>query len=144
MRRAVRAAGETIEWLEYGEGTTPLRRLAEPLAWGDVVLRGRDRAASYHLAVTVDDALQGVTDVARGRDLLGASSVHRLLQDLLGFMTPRYRHHRLVLDPDGAKLSKSRGSTSLSALRDQGVTAAAVRSSLGFSREAAPFAVALS
>jgi glutamyl-Q tRNA(Asp) synthetase len=94
--------------------------------------------------VTVDDALQGVSDVARGRDLLASTSIHRLLQDLLGLTAPRYRHHRLVLDPDGEKLSKSRRSTSLSALRDQGVTAAAVRSSLGFSEGAAPLAIAFS
>ena len=73
--------------------------------------------ASYHLAVVVDDALQGVTDVVRGRDLLAATAVHRLLQALLGVAAPRYRHHRLVLDRDGAKLSKSRQSWSLAGLR---------------------------
>ncbi len=100
--------------------------------WGDVVLSGRDLGASYHLAVTVDDALQGVTDVVRGKDLLLATSVHRLLQELLGPPAPRYRHHRLVLDGDGAKLSKSRRSPALFALRAQGVSAAQVRTALGF------------
>jgi glutamyl-Q tRNA(Asp) synthetase len=100
------------------------------------VLAGRDLAASYHLAVTVDDALQGVTDVVRGRDLLAATSVHRLLQDRLGLPAPHYRHHRLVLAPDGGKLSKSRSSPALADLAARGVTAADVRASLGFGGEA--------
>ena len=104
---------------------------AEPARWGDVILSGRDLAASYHLAVTVDDALQGVTDVVRGRDLLAATSVHRLLQALLDLPAPRYRHHRLVLDPDGAKLSKRRQSPSLAKLRAC-VSPAAIRAALGF------------
>ncbi len=108
MRRAIASAPAGIVWQELGEGTAPVDRVAEPAAWGDVVLAGRDLAASYHLAVTVDDALQGVTDVVRGRDLSAATSVHRLLQELLGLPAPRYRHHRLALDFDGAKLSKSR------------------------------------
>ena len=122
-----------LVWLEYGEGTTASERVADPFGWGDVVLRGRDLLASYHLAVTVDDVLQGVTDVVRGRDLLAATSVHRLLQELLGLPMPRYRHHRLVLDAEGDKLSKSRRSPSLAALRAKGVTAEAVKAALGFS-----------
>ncbi len=94
---------------------------ADPLRWGDVVLGRADIAASYHIAVVVDDALQGVTDVVRGRDLFGATAVHRLLQDLLGLAVPRYHHHHLVLDTDGRKLSKSRDSTSLRALRASGL-----------------------
>ena len=86
------------------------------------------------MAVTVDDALQGVTDVVRGRDLLAATSVHRLLQELLGLPAPSYRHHRLVLDASGSKLSKSRGSPSLAALRAHGLSAADIRVALGFSR----------
>ncbi len=132
MRRAIESAPAGIVWQEFGEGSAPVERAAEPAAWGDVVLAGRDLAASYHLAVTVDDALQGVTDVVRGRDLLAATSVHRLLQELLGLPAPRYRHHRLVLDAVGAKLSKSRGSPSLSALREKGATAAQIRAALGF------------
>ena len=96
------------------------------------MLRGRDLAASYHLAVVVDDARQGVSDVVRGRDLLAATSVHRLLQDLLGLPAPRYRHHRLVLDANGAKLSKSRQSLSLGELRERGVSSGEVRAALGF------------
>ena len=86
--------------------------------------RPRTSRASYHLAVTVDDALQGMSDVVRGRDLLPATSVHRLLQELLGLPAPRYRHHRLVLDPPGRKLSKSAESPPLGALRRSGVSAA--------------------
>jgi glutamyl-Q tRNA(Asp) synthetase len=134
MNRALGLVPGRLAWTEYGEGAVAHERPAVPAAWGDVVLRGRDLAASYHLAVTVDDALQGVTDVVRGRDLLAATSVHRLLQELLGLPAPRYRHHRLVLDPDGDKLSKSRRSPSLAALRAGGVTAQQIRETLGFAR----------
>lgn len=132
MRRAIERAPAGIVWSEFGEGSKPVYRAAEPAEWGDVVLAGRDLAASYHLAVTVDDALQGITDVVRGRDLLPATSVHRLLQELLSLPAPRYRHHRLVLDPAGGKLSKRRRSPSLGALREVGFSAAQIRASLGF------------
>ena len=145
MNQALVLAPARIAWTEYGEGAEPHERSAEPEAWGDIVLRGRDLAASYHLAVTVDDALQGVTDVVRGRDLLAATSVHRLLQELLGLPAPRYRHHRLVLDPAGNKLSKSLGSPSLAVLRAKGVSAEGIRETLGFARgDARAFHVALS
>ena len=98
MRCAADAGAARLCWTEFGEGAIPAQQPAAPEVWGDVVLRGRDLAASYHLAVVVDDALQGVTDVVRGRDLLAATAVHRLLQALLGLAEPRYRHHRLVLD----------------------------------------------
>jgi glutamyl-Q tRNA(Asp) synthetase len=132
MRRALDVAPARLVWLEFGEGAIAVERAAEPGPWGDVVLRGRDLAASYHLAVAVDDALQCVTDVVRGRDLLVATSVHRLLQHLLGLSTPRYRHHRLVLDETGAKLSKSRRSPSIGALRERGVAPSEIRAALGF------------
>jgi glutamyl-Q tRNA(Asp) synthetase len=132
MRRAIDAAPARLGWAEYGEGAVPSHRSAAPEVWGDVVLRGRDLAASYHLAVAVDDALQGVTDVVRGRDLLAATSVHRLLQALLGLAEPRYRHHRLVLDRDGTKLAKSRQSVSLAELRATGLAPGEVRAALGF------------
>ncbi|MGH6799013.1 MAG: glutamate--tRNA ligase family protein, partial [Roseiarcus sp.] len=121
-----------LSWTEYGEGAVPSQCPAAPQVWGDVVLSGRDRAASYHLAVVVDDALQGVTDVARGRDLLAATAIHRLLQALLGLAEPRYRHHRLVLERSGAKLSKSRQSLSLAELRATGLSPGEVRAALGF------------
>jgi glutamyl-Q tRNA(Asp) synthetase len=132
MRYAIEQAPVGIVWREFAEGSTPVEHAADPAAWGDVVLAGRDLAASYHLAVTVDDALQGVTDVVRGRDLLSATSVHRLLQELLGLPSPRYRHHRLVRDAGGAKLSKSRASSPLGALREKGASAAQIRAALGF------------
>src|SRR6202000_2900728 len=100
--------------------------LAAPAAWADVALRRRGAPATYHVAVVVDDALQGVTDVTRGRDLFAATSLHRLLQSLLGLPAPRYRHHRLVLDSHGDKMSKSASSRPLAHLRDMGVSAAEV------------------
>ncbi len=136
MRRALDASPAHLCWTEYGEGSVPGRRPASPEIWGDIVLSGRDLAASYHLAVVVDDALQGVTDVVRGRDLLAATAVHRLLQALLGLPAPRYRHHRLVLDQDGAKLSKSRQSWSLAELRGTGLSPGEVRAALGFGASA--------
>jgi glutamyl-Q tRNA(Asp) synthetase len=132
MRRAVNAGPMRLGWTEYGEGAVPSQRPAAPEIWGDVVLRGRDLAANYHLAVVVDDALQGVTDVVRGRDLIAATAIHRLLQALLGLAEPRYRHHRLVLDRSGAKLSKSRQSVSLAELRATGLSPDEVRAALGF------------
>ena len=104
---------------------------ADPAAWGDVVLARRDAPASYHLAVVVDDAAAGTTEIVRGRDLYGATAVHRLLQALLGLGAPRYRHHPLVLDAQGAKLAKSAGAVSLAALRRSGVTPADFRRALG-------------
>jgi glutamyl-Q tRNA(Asp) synthetase len=142
MQLAVDAGPARLCWTEYGEGAAPSQPSAAPELWGDVVLRGRDLAASYHLAVVVDDALQGVTDVVRGRDLFAATAVHCLLQALLGVPAPRYRHHRLVLDQSGAKLSKSRQSWSLAELRATGLAPGAVRSALGFGPGAgAEFAV---
>ena len=138
MGRALAAAPARLFWAEYGEGDVRSECAAAPAVWGDVVLSGRDRAASYHLAVVVDDALQGVTDVVRGRDLIAATAVHRLLQALLGHPAPRYRHHRLVLDQSGAKLSKSRQSESLAELRGRGLSPGEVRAALGFGAGPAP------
>lgn len=90
---------------------------AEPLAHGDVVLARKDAPASYHLAVTVDDADQGVTDVVRGRDLFAAAHVHRLLQALLGLPTPLYHHHPLIVGADGRRLAKRDGAPALAGMR---------------------------
>ncbi|MCC7347436.1 MAG: tRNA glutamyl-Q(34) synthetase GluQRS [Variibacter sp.] len=130
VTEAVRRVG-ALSWQEEGE-EPPCLVTADPAAWGDVVLARKDVPTSYHLAVVVDDALQGVTDVVRGRDLYWATSLHRLLQALLGLPAPRYRHHRLVLDADGRKLSKSTQATGLRELRAAGVEARAVRARLGF------------
>lgn len=132
MAKAVRLAGQLF-WQEFGDELHGNGEIvaADPGAWGDIVLAGKFVPAAYHLAVVVDDALQGVTDVVRGRDLYFATAVHRLLQTLLGLPAPRYHHHRLVVDADGRKLSKSKGSQALAVLRAAGVTAAEVRRMVG-------------
>ena len=124
---AALARASRLTWDESGTGET----VADPAAWGDVVLARKDAPTSYHLAVIVDDAAQGVTDVVRGRDLLHATSVHRVLQVLLGLPAPRYHHHRLVLDTDGRKLSKSTRATGLRELRAQGLTPSDIRGLAG-------------
>jgi glutamyl-Q tRNA(Asp) synthetase len=90
-------------------------------AWGDVVIARKDALASYHLAVTVDDSAEGVTDVVRGRDLESATDVHRIVQTLLGLPTPRYHHHPLICEPDGKRLAKRAGSASLAEMRATGI-----------------------
>lgn len=122
---------QPLGWREFGEGEEGRDVRAEPQVWGDVVVARRDTPTSYHLAVVVDDALQGVTDVARGMDLFHATSVHRLLQALLDLPQPNYRHHRLILDEDGGKLSKSKGSTTLRDLRAEGATPDDIRRMVG-------------
>lgn len=104
---------------------------ADPAAWGDVVLARKEVPGSYHLAVVVDDAFQGVTDVVRGMDLEPSTSVHRLLQSLLGLPEPRYFHHRLILDEAGAKLAKSRGSETIRTRRERGESAESLIAGLG-------------
>ncbi len=115
MARAVALAGP-LEWHDAAAG----RVVADPLAQGDVVLARKDAPASYHLAVTVDDAAQGVSDVVRGADLFAATHVHRLLQALLGLPTPRYHHHDLLVDAQGRRLAKRNGALSLAQLRAAG------------------------
>jgi glutamyl-Q tRNA(Asp) synthetase len=105
---------------------------ADPWRWGDAVIVRKDVPTSYHLSVVVDDALQGVTHVVRGQDLEAATDLHVLLQKLLGLPTPLYHHHGLVLDPEGDKLAKSRGSRSLHDLRAEGASASEIRQRLGF------------
>jgi glutamyl-Q tRNA(Asp) synthetase len=127
------ARAKSLTWTELGEGPGGERGAvaARLEAWGDVILARKETPTSYHLSVVIDDALQGVTEVVRGQDLFWSTSVHRLLQDLLGIPQPAYRHHRLVLDSDGQKLSKSTGSTSLRSLRAQGATPADIRRLVG-------------
>ena len=108
-------------------GTVPAR----PEAWGDVILARKETPTSYHLSVVVDDALQGVSEIVRGQDLFHATAVHRLLQVLLGLPEPAYRHHRLICDSEGRKLSKSSHSTGLRALRAAGITPAGIRRLVG-------------
>jgi glutamyl-Q tRNA(Asp) synthetase len=143
------AAGEPHAWrLDVAKAAA----LAGPLAWhderagivaatpeihGDVVLARKDAPTSYHLAVTVDDAAQGITDVVRGEDLFAATHVHRLLQALLALPTPRYHHHRLLTDDKGERLAKRAGSPTLASMRAEGVDAkglvARLRSEFPFS-----------
>ncbi len=132
MQAAIAQAQDLIGWCEFFEGDEPRDVNAEPSLWGDVVVGRKDVPTSYHLAVVIDDALQGVTDVARGMDLFNATSLHRLLQTLLDLPAPRYRHHRLIKDDDGRKLAKSSASTPLRTLRAEGVSAQQVRERLGF------------
>ena len=105
---------------------------ARPERWGDVVLQRKDTPTSYHLSVVVDDEAQGITHVTRGRDMEAATDIHVLLQALLEFSTPVYTFHELLLDDEGRKLAKSRGSKSLADLRAEGWTAEDVRQRLGF------------
>jgi glutamyl-Q tRNA(Asp) synthetase len=134
LRRILaRDDGAPPAWPAWDPATGDQRRVpADPARWGDVVIGRKDVAASYHVAVTHDDALQGVTQVVRGEDLREATHAHALLQALLGWPTPVYHHHALLLGPDGRKLSKSLGSTALRALRAEGVSAEEVRRRLGF------------
>jgi glutamyl-Q tRNA(Asp) synthetase len=118
-----------LDWRESGAGPAGETGIvaAEPARWGDIVLARKETPTSYHLAVVIDDARQGVTHVVRGRDLFWSTSLHRLLQALLGLPVPAYHHHRLVLDAQGRKLSKSTQATALRLLREGGSTAALIR-----------------
>jgi glutamyl-Q tRNA(Asp) synthetase len=134
MAAACARAG-ALSWKELGEGPSGETGVAaaQPEAWGDVILARKEMPTSYHLSVVIDDALQGVTDVVRGRDLFWSTSVHVLLQQLLGIPQPVYRHHRLIEDASGHKLSKSTQATALRELRGQGATPEDIRSLVGLS-----------
>jgi glutamyl-Q tRNA(Asp) synthetase len=134
MAAACAHAG-ALSWKEFGEGPGGESGVvaAQPEAWGDVILARKETPTSYHLSVVIDDALQGVTDVVRGRDLFWSTSVHLMLQQLLGIPEPVYRHHRLIEDASGHKLSKSTQATALRELRGQGASPADIRSLVGLS-----------
>jgi len=126
-----KAAGiidDGLYWHDRQLGKQPLR----PGLHGDVVLARKDTPTSYHLAVTVDDSLQGVSHVTRGDDLFAASHVHRLLQALLDLPTPEYDHHRLLQDDEGIRMAKRHGAVSLALLREAGSDPGELRRSLGF------------
>jgi glutamyl-Q tRNA(Asp) synthetase len=120
---------EPLRWSETGAGPSGESGdiAAEPAAWGDVIVGRKETPTSYHLSVVIDDAQQGVTHVVRGQDLFWSTSVHRVLQALLDLPSPGYHHHRLILDADGKKLSKSTQATGLRELRAQGLTPADIR-----------------
>lgn len=132
LRLAQRRMGSRdLTYVELGDALMPQHVRADPARWGDVIIQRKDTATSYHLAVVVDDARQGITHVVRGADLRAATDIHRLLQVLLEFPEPVYRHHRLIVDASGRKLSKRDGDTSLGELRRQGVTPTHIRRMVG-------------
>ncbi len=117
MAAALRAVGSPLRYTELGQGEIE----CGPAASGDVVLARRDVAASYHLCVTHDDALQGVTLVTRGEDLAPATGIHRVLQALMGWQAPVYAHHPLLRGADGKRLAKRDGAESVRAMRARGM-----------------------
>ena len=128
MSRARLAMGDRwggLSFVEEGCGPAGERGViaADPTPHGDVILARKDVGVAYHLAVVVDDALQGISHVIRGCDLFEAAHVQRLLQALLDLPTPVYRHHRLLLGPDGKRLAKRNGAESLRSIRERGVSA---------------------
>ena len=150
-RRARRAAGRpyalrldvetaaatagALAWVEHGRSLAGASVRAEPGVHGDVVLARKDVPVSYHLAVTLDDAAQGVTLVTRGEDLAPATHVHRLLQALLGLPVPEWHHHGLLADTAGRRLAKRDDARSIRALREAGHGPAEVRAMAGFADE---------
>ena len=138
LDRARQALGEAawnaLSFIEAGvgpDGETGLIR-ALPETAGDVVLARKDAGTAYHLAVTHDDALQGITHVVRGLDLFEATHIQRLIQTLMGWPAPVYRHHRLLTGPDGRRYAKRDQSVTLAELRAAGLTPEALRAELGF------------
>jgi glutamyl-Q tRNA(Asp) synthetase len=125
IERARVLAGE-LHWHDEAAGMV----LATPTAFGDVVLARKDAPTSYHLAVTVDDAAQGVSDIVRGEDLFESTHVHRLLQALLDLQTPAYHHHDLLADRQGRRLAKRNGAPTLADLRSGGANPAAILADL--------------
>ncbi len=134
MTAAMARAG-ALNFVETGTGpggeTGSL--IALPQKWGDAVLARKETPTSYHLSVVIDDAAQGVTHVVRGQDLFWSTGLHRLLQALLDLPPPIYHHHRLILDPQGRKLSKSTGANALRALRAGGASPSDIRRMVGLS-----------
>lgn len=128
LAKALASCEADLSWHENASGW----QMARPELLGDAILVRKDIGTSYHLAVVHDDALQGVTDIVRGVDLLEATHLHRLLQSLLGFPTPRYHHHPLLTDEHGKRLAKRDQAITLSELRTGGISAARLREELGF------------
>ncbi|MFK7902839.1 MAG: tRNA glutamyl-Q(34) synthetase GluQRS [Nitratireductor sp.] len=133
MQKAMAFVGQEMHWVENFEGpkeeTGTIK--AKPKDWGDIILSRKDSPASYHLACVTDDAMQGITHVVRGRDLFWSTSVHLLLQALMGFPTPQYFHHDLILDENNRKLSKSNNDTSIAELRSAGTSQTDIKKMIG-------------
>jgi glutamyl-Q tRNA(Asp) synthetase len=130
LAKALAHLDRPLSWDEFADERVSAIN-ATPRLWGDVVLGRKETPSSYHLAVVLDDALQEVTHVVRGRDLYQSTSIHRLLQELLALPAPLYHHHRLILDEDGQKLSKRDRSTTLRDLRAAGWTPQDIRRAVG-------------
>ncbi|UAK24869.1 tRNA glutamyl-Q(34) synthetase GluQRS [Sphingomonas nostoxanthinifaciens] len=126
LSAALARVDRPLTWRDTAAGTV----MADPAAQGDVVLARKDAPTSYHFAVTIDDAAQGVTDVVRGADLFEATHVHRLLQALLGLPTPIYHHHPLLTGTDGRRLAKRDGAPALAELRAGGADPVALVAAL--------------
>jgi glutamyl-Q tRNA(Asp) synthetase len=126
VRKAMQKAGQALRWHDREHGG----HVASPDIFGDVVLARKETPCSYHLCVVVDDAMQGITLVTRGEDLLEATHLHRLLQSLLGLPVPEWHHHRLIMDDTGRRLAKRDDARSLKKLREDGWTVEKVRSFL--------------
>jgi glutamyl-Q tRNA(Asp) synthetase len=124
LNAARRQLGQRFSKLTFAEDVDGkiIQQFAEPDRFGDVVLGRKDIGTSYHMASVIDDATQGITHVIRGEDLREAAGLHRLLQELMGFPTPIYRHHRLITDEDGGRLSKRNKALSLKILREGGAS----------------------
>ncbi len=133
LARAMAALGPAAEHLsftvEQDDQSVSVR--AEPQRFGDIALTRRDAPVAYHLAACHDDAVQSITHIIRGEDLVDAPHIHVVLQALMGWPTPVYRHHRLLTGPDGRRLSKRDGAMAIAALRAQGLSAAEVRALAG-------------
>ena len=126
IAKATRLVSQELVWSDRSHGSFT----AKPDVFGDVVLARKDTPASYHLAVVVDDALQGITLVTRGEDLLEATHLHRLLQELLDLPVPEWHHHRLITDETGKRLAKRDDARSLRSLRAAGWTPERVKAAL--------------
>jgi len=134
IARAVARLGAGLSFEERGGGPDREhgRISVRPDLFGDFVLARKDTPASYHLAVVVDDALQGITTVTRGNDLFASAHIQRVLQALLGLPAPAYCHHRLIVDAQGKRLAKRDNATTLRLMRTQGVTIGEIYEMLGF------------
>jgi len=129
-RLDVKKASETLNKAIYWLDEQGKQYHVQPETLGDMVIARKDIGISYHLAVVVDDALQGITHVIRGEDLRSSTSIHCLLQALLKLPSPSYQHHRLILDTQGKRLAKRKQSTTLKSLREAGISAQALRNFL--------------
>ncbi len=128
VTEALKRVPNSLAWEDLSRGV----QTADPARFGDVVLARKETPTSYHLAVVVDDAKQGVNLVTRGEDLFEATHVHRLLQELLGLPVPKWHHHRLITDEQGKRLAKRDGAKSLRALRAEGWKPSDVLSAIGW------------